>query len=88
MATDEAIWTPERTDAISTDGLPSQRFHEWIEEVARSIIDLQPIFGTGSPEAVEIANVGRFYIDTGAAVGTGIYVKESGTGDTGWILRS
>lgn len=42
---------------------------------------------TGSPEGVMSANVGsvRFRIDGGA--GTSLYVKESGTGTTGWVAK-
>lgn len=42
-------------------------------------------FGSGSPEGVQTARVGStFHRDDGGA-GTSFYVKESGTGNTGWV---
>jgi hypothetical protein len=43
--------------------------------------------GTGTPEAVVTAPVGAIYqrLDGGAA--TSFYVKESGTGNTGWVAK-
>lgn len=40
--------------------------------------------GTGSPEGVVTAPVGSVYLRTDGAAGTTIYVKESGSGNTGW----
>lgn len=40
--------------------------------------------GAGSPEGVVTANVGSLYMRTDGALGTCLYVKESGTGNTGW----
>jgi hypothetical protein len=44
--------------------------------------------GTGSPESVVTANVGTIYQRTDGAAGTTIYVKESGSGNTGWTAVS
>ncbi len=41
--------------------------------------------GTGSPEGVLTAPVGTVYVRTDGGAGTCLYVKESGTGNTGWI---
>jgi hypothetical protein len=41
--------------------------------------------GTGSPEGVVTAPVGSFYSNKSGGSGTTFYVKESGTGNTGWI---
>lgn len=40
--------------------------------------------GSGSPEAVETAGIGSIYARTDGGVGMAVYVKESGTGNTGW----
>lgn len=45
------------------------------------------IVGSGSPEGVVIANVGSFYSRTNGGAGTSWYVKESGTGNTGWVAK-
>lgn len=42
--------------------------------------------GTGSPEGVVTANVGRKYIDTAKTNGAREWIKDSGTGNTGWIV--
>jgi hypothetical protein len=43
--------------------------------------------GTGSPESVVTAPVGSMYTDTTGGAGTTLYVKESGTGSTGWVAK-
>lgn len=40
--------------------------------------------GTGSPEGVETAGVGSLFLRRDGGSGTTLYVKESGTGSTGW----
>jgi len=41
--------------------------------------------GSGSPEGVVTANPGTAYLNSDGGAGTTLFVKESGTGDTGWI---
>ena len=43
--------------------------------------------GTGSPEGVVTAIVGALYSRTDGGAGTTLYVKESGTGNTGWVAK-
>jgi hypothetical protein len=43
--------------------------------------------GTGSPEGVVTAPVGSIYTRTDGGAGTTLYIKESGTGNTGWIAK-
>lgn len=40
--------------------------------------------GSGSPETVVTATVGSLYLRTDGGASTTLYVKESGTGNTGW----
>lgn len=42
---------------------------------------------TDTPEAVLIADVGSIAYRTNGGAGTCIYVKESGTGNTGWVAK-
>lgn len=42
-------------------------------------------FGTGSPQGVVTADVGSTYRRTDGGVGTTLYRKETGTGNTGWV---
>lgn len=44
--------------------------------------------GAGSPEGVIAATVGCLYRRTDGGAGTSMYVKESGTGTTGWVSSS
>ena len=41
-------------------------------------------WGTGTPESNVVGIVGDLYIATDGAAGTTFFVKESGTGNTGW----
>lgn len=40
--------------------------------------------GTGSPEGVVIAPVGTIYLRKDGGVSTTLYIKTSGTSNTGW----
>jgi hypothetical protein len=42
-------------------------------------------FGSGTPEGAVTAPVGSTYQRTDGGAGTSFYVKESGTGNTGWV---
>lgn len=44
-------------------------------------------YGSGSPEGVLAAGVGSTYRRTDGATGTSFYIKESGTGNTGWVAK-
>jgi hypothetical protein len=43
--------------------------------------------GEGSPEEAVAAPVGALYVRTDGGASTTLYVKESGTGNTGWIAK-
>lgn len=43
--------------------------------------------GTGSPEGVVTAAPGSLYTNSSGGVSTTLYVKESGTGNTGWVAK-
>lgn len=43
--------------------------------------------GTGSPEGAITAPVGSINLRTDGGAGTVLYVKESGTGNTGWVAK-
>jgi len=43
--------------------------------------------GTNSPEGVVIAPIGSTYQNTTGGAGTTFYIKESGTGSTGWVAK-
>jgi hypothetical protein len=41
--------------------------------------------GTGTPEGAVVAPIGSIYLRTDGGTSTTLYVKESGTGNTGWV---
>lgn len=43
--------------------------------------------GTGTPEGVVTAPVGSLFLRSDGGAGTTLYIKESGTGNTGWIAK-
>jgi hypothetical protein len=45
------------------------------------------ISGSGSPSGVYYAAVGTMYIRTDGGSSTTLYIKESGTGNTGWVAK-
>lgn len=61
----------------------------WVEVRDRGIVDLEArlLTGTGSPEGVVAARVGTLYTRTDGTPGATLYVKESGTGTTGWAAK-
>lgn len=45
------------------------------------------IQGAGSPEGVITASVGKLFLRSDGGASTTLYVKQSGTGNTGWIAK-
>ena len=43
--------------------------------------------GNGTPEAVVTAPIGSLYSRLNGGANTTLYVKESGTGNTGWVAK-
>jgi hypothetical protein len=43
--------------------------------------------GSGSPEGSVTADPGSIYLRSNGGAGTSFYVKESGTGNTGWVAK-
>lgn len=43
--------------------------------------------GAGSPEGVKTAPIGSIYLRTDGGANTCLYVKESGTGNSGWDAK-
>lgn len=71
----------ELLDLIRTNGL------EAAETRIRQLQDQAPRRGTGTPEAVVTAPPGTLYVNLSGGAGTTLYVKESGTGNTGWVAK-
>ena len=73
---------------IQGNGEAETDFQEWMEDITSAVNNLQPLTGTGTPEGFQVASVRRWYVDTADTVGQGIYFKETGDGNIGWIKRS
>lgn len=43
--------------------------------------------GTGTPEAAVVAPIGSLFLNLSGGVSTTLYVKTSGTGNTGWTAK-
>jgi len=41
--------------------------------------------GSGTPEGAETGSVGHIFLRTDGGAGTTLYVKQSGSGNTGWV---
>lgn len=82
------------TDLKNADPLPAPRelaqagplykkIAEWMTAI-RDLLRNRALEGNGSPEGVITARVGTVYHRRDGGAGTSFYVKESGTGNTGW----
>lgn len=49
--------------------------------------DVAWLAGVGSPEGAVVAPIGSLWSRTDGGAGTSLYVKQSGTGNTGWVAK-
>lgn len=63
-----------RANAYSTNFRPGDGTATWTS-------------GAGTPEGAVTAVVGSLYTRTDGGASTTLYVKESGTGNTGWVAK-
>lgn len=49
--------------------------------------DVEIFSGSGSPEGVVTASAGCLYLNTDGGTNTTMWVKESGSGATGWTAK-
>lgn len=91
IATHESALDPH--PGYLTQAEADGRYRELTDAVTYSELTGKPAVlgllysGTGSPETVVTAGVGSLYLRTDGGAGTTLYVKESGTGNTGWIAK-
>jgi hypothetical protein len=50
-------------------------------------VNIAVMTGSGTPESAVTAPVGSLYVRTDGGSGTTLYVKETGTGNTGWVAK-
>ena len=57
--------------------------NDWVQRLG----DPMDYKGSGSPEGVVVAAIGSRYSRSDGGSATSLYVKESGTGNTGWVAK-
>jgi len=58
---------------------------DWVKIFSRAT---PPMYsGTGSPNGVVTAGIGSIYTRTDGGASTTLYIKESGSGNTGWVAK-
>lgn len=60
--------------------------YKWMKQATNSL-NARIYEGEGSPEGVVTASAPALYLRTDGGAGTTLYVKESGTGNTGWSAK-
>lgn len=73
-------------EIVQTDKKPTLRMSDFLEQITRRVNLNTVLSGSGTPEAVITAEPTTLYMDTAGGAGTILYVKQSGAGNTGWIL--
>lgn len=90
---DSTMWTPASNTwgGTTTINHPSAAASPYIYRLVleqinwrTALADTRTIVGTGTPESAVSAPVGTMFLRTDGGAGTTLYVKESGTGNTGW----
>ena len=77
-----------QTDNTYQLGNASQRFkYTYSTEIRPGAGSVIWTSGAGTPESAVTAPVGSLYTRTDGGVNTTLYVKESGTGNTGWVAK-
>ena len=95
LAGDKYVWYSTSNiarlwDFVNNDLLTIDASTGAVDFVTTSRIEIGPVSiirGTGSPESVHTANVGSTFHRENGGAGTSFYVKESGTGNTGWVAK-
>ena len=73
-------WAKVGTDALDLTSVDARY-------VLQSTLNVLLKTGNGTPEGVVTASVGSIYLRLDGSTGTTLYVKETGTGNTGWVAK-
>lgn len=71
---------------VSDNDTPTLRASEFLREMVRQVNLSTILSGSGSPEGAVEAEPTQLYMDTAGASEAVLYIKQSGSGSTGWIL--
>ena len=84
----EIVITPNFGDPLTGEGIATQEFHTWLDQVTDAVNNIRPLTGSGTPEGNATASIGRWYVDTTASPAD-IYYKDTGDDtNTGWVITS
>ena len=79
-----------RTTLKSTkvnDPVTAFQMERELKEIKNLLSALPIVVGTGAPEGAVSAKIGSIYMRLDGGSSTSLYVKESGTGATGWVAK-
>ena len=77
-----SIIAPDNSAPITSRGTMFERFFRWVDDMTTAVNETTVLTGTATPEGVQVASFGRFFVDTAAPT---LYFKATGDGNTGWI---
>lgn len=76
------------TDNAIDLGTSSQRFKDvYAYRTILGTAAIQILTGAGTPEAAVTAPVGSLFLRSDGGASTTLYVKQNGTGNTGWVAK-
>lgn len=84
-ATLEDIYASATTTRVSIEGRLSNTGNTPVFNGSTS--GVSAVIGSGTPEQVVTSQVGSTFRRTNGSAGTTLYIKESGTGSTGWVAK-
>lgn len=68
------------------DGILTLRASEFLRELVAQVNLSTVLTGVGSPEGNVTAGPTQRYMDSTGTTGSILYIKKTGSGNTGWIL--
>jgi hypothetical protein len=81
------ITLPDPGDELWNLNPAIEEINDFVDDHIRVTTGIAWFSGAGSPEGVVAAPVGSLYSDTEGGEDSTLYVKESGTGNTGWTAK-
>ena len=82
-----ALQNPPIQTPMFVNNVLSQTWQQYFIDIATIINGLNIQKGEGTPEGNVTASVGNLYLRTDGGTSTTLYIKESGTGNTGWVAK-
>jgi hypothetical protein len=81
----DAVFRPAADDTSKLGALIRRIKQAFIKEIYIGAGSVSITSGTGSPEGVVTAPVSSIFLRSDGGAGTSLYVKQTGTGNTGWV---